>query len=177
MDAMRADAAYDRDEDAAVVIVGQAIQRGCKAATTSAVTLWWAWSDNDFQGNRTFLANQAGCVADGQGIAYNVLKVRPGRYQMNLLEARPDGRVCQSNFLGYVPWSQPSYNDTPAPKFMVGKGEVIYVGDIVFSEPCGAKMAEIGRNDAAARAALARFEKFRAEIAYRPLIVAGQSAR
>jgi len=168
---MKKDAVYDPNENAVVVIVGQAFKSGC----TPGVSAWSGIRDEAFPDFSFFLANTVGCLEKGGHVGYSVLKVAPSQFVLNFFDGEQSKYLrnrCRTIYTDDgISFSAPPFKERKAPKFAALKGEVVYVGDIIYEAPCNPKVIGVVRNDKAAQAALADYPNFKADMVYRPLII------
>lgn len=165
---MKKDAVYDPNENAVVVIVGQAFKSGCGPGASA----WIGIRDEAFADISFFLASTVGCLEKGRHMGYSVLKVAPGQFVLNFFDGEYFRGRCRTIYMDDgVSWTAPPFKDFKVPKFAARKGEVVYVGDIIYEAPCNPKVVGVVRNDKAAQAALADYPNFKADIVYRPLTI------
>jgi hypothetical protein len=93
-------------------------------------------------------------------VAYNVIKLAPGTYVLSKVIEQHGYSIEITEFKG---------NDVP--RFTVAKGDVIYLGNILFAPRRPHYIVAINRDEAAAHAALSEYKNVAAPLVYRPLVV------
>jgi hypothetical protein len=138
--------------DKAFLVIGQGVAAPVSVFGCLDFLTYWIGTA------RTAVARNVGCKERKAGeIAYNILEVPPGRYELTHSE-NYSGGIRQTKYAGY---SRMSIN--------VAVGETTYLGDLVFNNYYPAQLIEIRRNDDAARAYVASFKLDPDKLRYRAL--------
>ena len=122
-----------------------------------------------------------GCVTTGaKPVEYNVFKAEPGDYALFLSYAvyQGAGNAAVDRALKYYIQGGPTQNfaETAAPKFHVAAGQVLYIGDVIVSDPRSLDVVQVRDASDKARDALADAPALAAKLETR-LVEAGSARR
>lgn len=154
------------EEDAGLVIVGQAVQEkwlGCRFQT-----VWLPVRPTNEPGAPPPLyVWRTGCLKTwtGQTARYTVIKVPAGRYYMAY--ARLESSNQKQTTVYHERQVTSGFDALRTPRFTVSKGEILYIGEIVFDKFYPARVESIQRNDEQAKRALSEYMKTDAPITFR----------
>jgi hypothetical protein len=110
-----------------------------------------------------------------QIVRYRLLAVPPGRYTLNNFYFRTQHTMDVTSFvtrhkgprMGFSSYELGEPASHPERSFTVGAGEIVYIGDLSFDADGLPARIAIGRNDGAARAALAAYPDVHGPIVFR----------
>ncbi|WP_449228561.1 hypothetical protein [Azospirillum argentinense] len=155
-------------EDAGLVIIGQAVQD--KWIACQFQTVWIPVrpaAEPDVPPLRVW---RTGCLKTwtGQTAEYTVMKVPPGQYY--LAYTLLNGTHQKQTTVYHEHRVIKGFDALRTPQFTVSKGEILYVGEIVFDKFYPARVESIQRNDERASRALKEYVKTDVPITFRPAL-------
>lgn len=145
-------------EDVGVVIIGQAADgSGYVPLFNTCVKLSTFWvRTGAAKGESDVWLNKIGCPQDkANPVAYSLLKLKPGEYRLS------HGAMQ----VGYAT-STTRYAANP-PKFTIAKGEVVYLGNLVFKGAFPNELVDMRRDDEKALATLKQYPGVKQEMVVR----------
>lgn len=128
------------DDNSGIVVIGQGLLwkdsiLGVEFDHCKVFSTHWLPMDQNVpeQFSRGFTANNNGCPGDNTPpVAYNVLKIPPGRYALSKYVHHVfRNHLYVTNIFDES--VRPKYEEARGPKFTIGKGEVVYIGDFYFA--------------------------------------------
>lgn len=128
------------DDNSGIVVIGQGLlwekasfsleNENCSVFSTRWLPMGQNVPEEFSQG---FVTTKSGCLGNNApAVAYNILKIPPGRYAFSEYVHRLSGNYSLTTHL-FQKSEQPEYEQVRSPKFTVAKGEVIYIGDFYFA--------------------------------------------
>lgn len=155
-------------EDAGLIIVGQAVQEtwiGCNFHT-----VWLPVRPATEPEVPPLRVLGTGCLKTwtGQTAEYTVVKVPAGQYYLayTLLH----GTNQKQTTVYHERRVTNGFDALRTPRFTVSKGEIVYIGEIVFDKFYPARVESIQRNDERASRALKEYVKTDVPITFRPAL-------
>jgi hypothetical protein len=139
------------EDNAGVAVIGQSVEAGGRGGFLSkcpSIQSYWARLGKVEAGEPPgFLAVFASCPERAEDpVAYNVMKIRPGTY---ILKTVTEKQAYEKD-IG-------EFNTGSVPKFTIAKGEVIYLGDLVFTARHPHNLVTVNRDDATAQTTLDKY--------------------
>ncbi len=139
------------EDDAGLVIIGQTVRT--EWILCNFTSYWYPMGSptgteapSDF-----FWARETSCENGAPRARYNIFRLAPGDYYLAYVQSKTPGEQTSM----YINKKLKSgFDRIKTPKFTLAKGEVLYIGDIVFDKIYPAKAIAVRRNDDRALAAL-----------------------
>lgn len=149
------------EDNAGIAVIGQSTEAGSNGGLFSKcapLRSYWARLGHVPIGEPPgFTAAFNGCPErTEQPVAYNVMKIRPGTY---LLKSATEQYGVLENTT--------TFDTGPILTFTIAKGEVIYLGDLVFAARKPHNLVAINRDDAAAQSALDKYKGVTTPLSFR----------
>ena len=156
-------------EDAGLVIIGQAVQD--KWIACQFQTVWIpVRPTTEPEAPPPLRVWRTGCLKTwtGQTAEYTVMKVPAGQYY--LAYTLLNGTHQKQTTVYHERRVTNGFDALRTPRFTVSKGEIVYIGEIVFDKFYPARVESIQRNDERASRALKEYVKTDVPITFRPAL-------